>query len=106
MLSIGTATAHYRPAEGVSEDSGAVGWLTDGRLVLTMISVQQQHVQAMIEDRLADRYFRLDADWPPDAALGIDVATPGAAGVLRALARQTLDAADRLRLKTFLGLPA
>ncbi len=72
MLSIGTATAHYRPAEGVHDDSGAVGWLVDGRLVLTLLSVQQQHVQAMLENRLGDRYLRLDANWPPNAGLGID----------------------------------
>jgi predicted acylesterase/phospholipase RssA len=90
MLSVGTATAHYRPREGVDEDAGAVGWLSDGRLILTLISAQQQHVQAMVEDRLGDRYCRLDADWPPDAGLGIDVATPAAAQTLRALAQRTL----------------
>ena len=105
MLSIGTATAHYRPAEGVREDAGAVGWLTDGRLVLTMISVQQQHVQAMLEDRLADRYLRLDADWPREAALGIDVATANAAATLRGLALRTLRQADTDRLDALLGIP-
>lgn len=30
MLSIGTATAHYRPQEGVRGDAGAVGWLSGG----------------------------------------------------------------------------
>lgn len=103
MLSIGTATAHYRPAEGVIDDAGAVGWLSDGRLVLTLLSVQQQHVQAMMEDRLGDRYLRLDADWPPDAGLGIDVATPHAIETLCALARQTLQEASARRLAPFLG---
>ena len=84
------------------EDTGAVGWLTDGRLVLTMISVQQQHVQAMLEDRLAGRYLHLDADWPPEAALGIDVAT-AAATTLRGLARRTLGQADTDRLDAMLG---
>ena len=45
----------------VEADAGAVGWLTDGRLILTMIAVQQQHVQAVMEDRLQERYLRLDA---------------------------------------------
>ena len=31
------------------------------------------------EDRLGARYVRLDADWPADGGLGIDVATPHAA---------------------------
>jgi uncharacterized protein len=90
MLSVGTATGHYRPAEGVSDDAGAVAWLSDGRLILTLLSVQQQHVQAMVEDRLGDRYLRLDATWPPDAGLGIDVATPRAIETLSALAHRTL----------------
>jgi uncharacterized protein len=103
MLSIGTATAHYRPAAGVSDDAGAVGWLSDGRLVLTLLSVQQQHVQAMVEDRLGERYLRLDADWPPDAGLGIDVATPEAFATLSELARSTLRDADPQRLAVFLS---
>jgi uncharacterized protein len=103
MLSIGTATAHYRPAEGVHDDAGAVGWLSDGRLVLTLLSVQQQHVQAMMEDRLGERYLRLDADWPPQAGLGIDVATPHAVQTLRGLAQQTLHDVDEERLAAFVG---
>ncbi len=101
MLSIGTATAHYRPAEGVRDDAGAVGWLSGGRLVLTLLSTQQQHVQAMVEDRLADRYLRLDADWPAEAGLGIDVATPKAVEVLSTLARKTLRRADPHALDAF-----
>lgn len=103
MLSIGTATAHYRPAEGVRDDAGAVGWLSDGRLILTLLSVQQQHVQAMVEDRLGERYLRLDADWPADAGLGIDVATPQAMQTLTALAQQTLREASPRSLARFLG---
>ena len=103
MLSIGTATAHYRPAAAVHDDSGAVGWLADGRLVLTLLSVQQQHVQAMLEDRLGDRYLRLDADWPPDAGLGIDVATPEAADTLSGLAQVTVRDANSKRLAAFLS---
>ena len=102
MLSIGTATSHYRPARGVRDDSGVIGWVSGGRLVLTLLSVQQQHVQAMVEDRLGDRYLRLDADWPPDARLGIDVATPHAMHTLSALARKTLVDLDQGRLAAFL----
>ena len=102
MLSIGTATAHYHPAEAVRDDTGAVGWLSDGRLVLTLISVQQQHVQAMMEDRLGDRYLRLDADWPADACLGIDVATPHAIHTLSALARKTVQDVEPDRLAAFI----
>ena len=103
MLSVGTATARYRPREGVEDpQAGAVGWLSEGRLILTMLSVQQQHVQAMMEDRLGSRYLRLDADWPANAGLGIDVATPQAAEVLQGLARETLAGLDDARLVPFL----
>jgi uncharacterized protein len=103
MLSVGTATAHYQPADGVRDDAGAVGWLSDGRLVLTLLSVQQQHVQAMLEDRLGERYVRLDAEWPPEGGLGIDVATPAAMDTLSALAQKTLNDLDPQRLATFLS---
>lgn len=103
MLSIGTGTAGYRPSHGVSDDVGAIGWLTDGRLILTLISVQQQHVQAMMEDRLGRRYVRLDADWPPEGGLGIDVATRPARRLLRSMARRTLRDADPRLLDEFLA---
>lgn len=102
MLSIGTATVGYKPPEGADADAGAVGWLADGRLVMTLIAVGQQHVQAMMEDRLGDRYLRLDAHWPPEAGLGIDVATPKAAQVLADLAAQTVADLDFERLDAFL----
>jgi patatin-like phospholipase/acyl hydrolase len=101
MLSIGTATVGYQPAEGIDAEAGAVGWLSDGRLILTLIAVQQQHVQAMMEDRLGARYLRLDAPWPADAGLGIDIATPQAAKTLTSLAAQTVRELDRKCLKAF-----
>ena len=105
MLSVGTATSGYRPREGVEDPhSGAVGWLSEGRLILTLLSVQQQHVQAMLEDRLGSRYLRLDADWPADAGLGIDVATPKAAEVLQRLAHQTLEQLDEAQLAPFMDV--
>ena len=90
MLSLGTATQNYRPAGRIADTDGAVDWLSEGRVILSLISVQQQHVQAMLEDRLRDRYLRLDAEWPARAQLGIDVATPAAARMLDELAKQTL----------------
>jgi patatin-like phospholipase/acyl hydrolase len=106
MLSIGTATANYRPAGRISEGDGAVEWLSEGRLILSLISVQQQHVQAMLEDRLGERYLRLDAEWPHQAELGVDVATAAAARTLEELAAQTLARArSSRRLKQFLAAP-
>nr|WP_297355774.1 CBASS cGAMP-activated phospholipase [uncultured Caldimonas sp.] len=104
MLSVGTGASRYRPAEGVRDDAGAVGWLSEGRLILTLISAQQQHVQAMIEDRLGRRYVRLDADWPPDGGLGIDVATPQAVAQLTQLGRRTLRETTDAVLAPVLGL--
>lgn len=102
MLSLGTATMGYLPAEAIEPDVGAVGWLTDGRLILTMISVQQQHVTAIMEDRLQERYMRLDAQWPVQAGLGIDIATKEAAKTLMDLGRHTLANLDEVRIWDFL----
>lgn len=103
MVSIGTATANYQPAEKVDAQAGAVGWLNDGRLILTLISVQQQHVQAIMEDRLGERYLRLDARWPPEAGLGIDVATPEATATLERLALETTASITPSTRKRFFG---
>ena len=104
MLSIGTATAGYQPDDGIDADDGAVGWLSDGRLILTLVSVQQQHVQSMMEQRLGKRYLRLDAPWPRGENLGIDVATSQAAGSLCRLAHDSLASADLKRLERMFGL--
>ncbi len=101
MVSVGTATSGYQPSEAVDAQAGAVGWLTDGRLILTLISVQQQHVQAIMEDRLGARYLRLDASWPPDAGLGIDVATAAATATLEGLALATSADIDDKTIKAF-----
>lgn len=71
--------------------------------MLTLLSVQQQHVQAMLEDRLGERYVRLDAEWPLEGGLGIDVATPAAMNTLSALAQNTLSEVDPRRLAPFLS---
>ncbi len=104
MLSIGTATANYQPDEDVAIDDGAVGWLTDGRLILTLVSVQQQHVQAMMEQRLGERYLRLDAAWPRRRSLGIDVATAEAGKLLCSLGRRSLRDADARALSRMFGI--
>jgi predicted acylesterase/phospholipase RssA len=102
MLSVGTATMGYLPSSGVDDDAGAVGWLSSGRLILTLIAVQQQHVQAMMEDRLGPRYLRIDAQWPREAGLGVDVATDRAAETLLELAQQSLAQAMGARLRSLL----
>ena len=106
MLSLGTAVRHYRPAASVQTDAGAVGWLANGRLMLTILAVQQQHVQAMVEDRLGGRYLRLDADWPMGAPLGVDVVTAESIEILHELALKTLAEVSDSDLGPFLGLSA
>lgn len=101
MVSVGTATAGYQSGEPVDADAGAVGWLSDGRLILTLIAVQQQHVQAIMEDRLGERYLRLDATWPAQAGLGIDVATAAASRTLERLAEETVAGLDASLLRKF-----
>ena len=101
MLSVGTATRGYQSAHQVDENAGAVGWLADGRLILTLMAVQQQHVVAMMEDRLGERYLRLDAPWNIDAGLGLDVATPAAARVLSAMGLRTVQEAHEARPEAF-----
>jgi patatin-like phospholipase/acyl hydrolase len=105
MLSIGTGTADYQPSGGVSEKDGAVDWLGEGRLILSLISVQQQHVQAMMEDRLRERYLHLDADWPSDAELGIDIATRAAAETLTAMAQRTMRPAELAKVDKWFLTP-
>lgn len=102
MLSVGTATQSYQPAGGIDADDGAVGWLSDGRLILTTVSVQQQHIHAMLEDRLAARYLRIDSSWG-DHGLGIDVATPESAQRLLQMAADSMAELDEDFLQSALG---
>jgi len=106
MLSIGTATLQYQPTEQVADSDGAVGWLSEGRLVLTLVSVQQQHIEAMMLDRLGERYTRIDAAWPSRLGLGIDVATKRAARALQELADDTLRHVDMGELERNFLRPA
>lgn len=103
ILSIGTATVGYVPREEVSEDVSAIAWLSEGRFVLTLVSVQQQHVKAMMQKSLGERYLRLDAAWPEGSGLGLDVATENASNILMRLAYQTMCVTDTKTLDTFLG---
>ena len=104
MLSIGTATLNYSPAQKISGSDGAVSWLSEGRLILTMISVQQQHVEVMAQDRLGERYMHVDAVWPTKLGLGIDVATNRAAKALQDLAADSLRNLDMRKLDRLFNL--
>ncbi len=104
MLSVGTATAGYQPDDGAGADDGAIGWLSDGRLILTLVSVQQQHVQAMMEQRLRQRYYRIDAPWPRKQRLGIDIASADAVKTLEGLAMASVGELDADRLRRLFRL--
>jgi uncharacterized protein len=54
-----------------------------------------------MEDRLGDRYLRLDATWPAQAGLGIDVATAAASRTLERLADDTVAGLDTSMLRKF-----
>ena len=103
MVSIGTATAGYKPEFEIGQDDGAVGWLGNGRLILTLVSVQQQHVESLMTQRLGERYQRIDAPWPAGQGLGLDVATARAGAVLSALGRDAIAALDDDALTRLLG---
>ena len=47
----------------------------------------------------AYRYLHLDGDWPRDAELGIDVATPKAVETLTTLAQDTVRRANKAQLQ-------
>ena len=55
-----------------------------------------------MEDLLGERYLRIDAPWPADAGLGIDVATPAAVRALIELAEWTMSELEPARLDRFL----
>lgn len=104
MLSIGTATLGYAPDHLRDMEDGAVGWFSEGHLVMSMIAVQQQHVEVIAQDRLGERYLHLDAMWPKNSGLGIDVATAEAASALQALAQDTIAHLDVRRLDALFQL--
>lgn len=103
MLSVGTAIAGYVPREELPESASAIAWLSEGRLVLTLASMQQQHVRAVMQNTLGTNYLRLDAAWNASAGLGLDVVTEDASSILMHLARDTLHHTDRRRLNRLLG---
>lgn len=93
MLSIGTTTAEYSFPAPASTSFGLRQWSRNQLLIRLSLAAQQQSAHRILQQRLGPRYIRLDAAQDPRLApnLGLDVATPNARNILRALAAQTAD---------------
>ena len=80
ILSVGTTTNMYSLSFETGRELGIQGWMDDNRLFSVTISSQQQLVDQLMQHKLKDRYFRLDAPPSNEQAkdLGLDVATEAA----------------------------
>jgi predicted acylesterase/phospholipase RssA len=104
LLSVGTATSRFSFTHATRRLLGSFGWLRDQRLVNVIIASQQCAVADMLQQRLGDRYLRLDADRSKEQQrqLAIDVATDHAQKALRDLAAATMQShINNDRLKEF-----
>ena len=99
ILSVGTTTNMYSLSFETGRELGIQGWMDDNRLFSVTISSQQQLVDQLMQHKLKDRYFRLDALPSNEQAkdLGLDVATEAARRTLMALGKKA--ASDILNTK-------
>ncbi|BCH12278.1 patatin (plasmid) [Mesorhizobium sp. 131-3-5] len=88
VLSIGTTTTGFSLPKSLGRSLSGKDWLTNERLISTIISSQQQMVDFMLRHQLGDRYLRIDAQPSADQAvdLGMDIATPDRRATLLGLA--------------------
>ncbi len=102
VLSLGTTTTEFALSHAEGRQFGAVQWMTDSRLISTMIAVQQQLTVSVMEQQLGSRYLRIDEPARPDhqGVLGLDVATVEARRTILGLAEgasQRFSAEPRLQ---------
>jgi uncharacterized protein len=99
ILSVGTTTNMYSLSFESGRELGIQGWMDDNRLFSVTISSQQQLVDQLMQHKLKDRYFRLDALPSNEQAkdLGLDIATEAARRTLMALGKKA--ASDLLNTK-------
>lgn len=104
ILSVGTTANMYSLSFESGRGLGIQGWMDDNRLFSVTISSQQQLVDQLMQHKLKDRYFRLDAQPSNEQAkdLGLDVATEAARRTLMALGKKA--ASDILNTKLALFL--
>lgn len=96
IVSIGTTTADYVFREPDSTSFGLRHWTENNLIIRMSLATQQQSAHRILQQRLGDRYIRLDAEQGTDHAphLGLDVATPAAQYALRSMAKRTRDSLD------------
>lgn len=104
ILSVGTTTNMYSLSFESGRGLGIQGWMDDNRLFSVTISSQQQLVDQLMQHKLKDRYFRLDAQPSNEQAkdLGLDVATEAARRTLMALGKKAASDILNTKLAPFL----
>ena len=104
ILSVGTTTNMYSLSFESGCELGIQGWMDDNRLFSVTISSQQQLVDQLMQHKLGDRYFRLDALPSNEQAkdLGLDVATGAARRTLLALGKKAASDILNTKLAPFL----
>lgn len=104
ILSVGTTTNMYSLSFESGRGLGIQGWMDDNRLFSVTISSQQQLVDQLMQHKLKERYFRLDALPSNEQAkdLGLDVATEAARHTLMALGKKAASDILNTKLAPFL----
>jgi predicted acylesterase/phospholipase RssA len=72
VLSIGTVSSYTHVTRAVPEGAGALGWLSDARLMFCMLAAQQQATARLMRSQLGERWHRIDALWPDDMPIALD----------------------------------
>jgi len=105
ILSVGTTTNMYSLSFDSGRELGILDWMDDNRLFSVTISSQQQLVDQLMQHKLKDRYFRLDAQPSNEQAkdLGLDVATDAARRTLMALGKKAASDILNTKLAPFLA---
>lgn len=104
ILSVGTTTTMYSLSFESDRGLGIQGWMDNNRLFSVTISAQQQLVDQLMQHKLKDRYFRLDAQPSNEQTndLGLDVANETARHTLIALGKKAASDILNTKLAPFL----
>jgi uncharacterized protein len=109
LISVGTTTSKFGVPSSYGTDYGAWRWVENQRILTTMFAAQQQLVDFMVKQDLADRYVRIDEMASPEQSvdLGLDKATPAQRKTLLGLAEAAFQrvSADPFVLKTLNHIP-
>lgn len=91
MLSIGTASGYFDFHISGRTRQGMLEWLLHQRLIRIFMAAQQSSTDALMTDRLGDRYLRIDRRQTLEQQniVGLDIATAEARRTLAAMAEQS-----------------